>query len=457
MVLAAEAIVMIGDAVLPLPIFQAALFWLHVNYHTFTTLRETINFEALDQALSMNVCSTLSNLPSVTVLTSKTHCLDPRDRIYAILSLLFEGVSAGIVPNYSKAPEEVFKNTVLQEINTNQRVDILALCRFIDPASVLPLPSWVFDFSVPYQLRSTLKAVGATGKSSEESRYDSSDSSLTIQGRQICVIDQVFEAIPFDAKLPEILTKCQAWELVGGYTTSQTRGVPSIDAFIATIFSGSITDALLADAVLDIQILRKLYALACERKDFATLSSDRAENMEMEMRYVGRIGGYLLGRKLFRTHSGMLGLCPAWASKGDIVIIALGCNSPLALRATQGNRYQVGGECFVHGMMNGEALLGPLNPGSRFGWRGVAGNLEAVVVDDNRVPTQLDPRAGPLPTGWSVQYGDSDEPDVEIEDGELKTQWFYCSETEEWTVFDPRLTSENLKKMGVDIQEFVLV
>ncbi|KAH8781806.1 heterokaryon incompatibility protein-domain-containing protein [Hyaloscypha sp. PMI_1271] len=463
MVLAAEAIVMIGDAVLPLPIFQAALFWIDGNYHTFGTLRETLNFEALDQALSMNLCGTLSDLPNVAFLTRKTHCLDPRDRIYAILSLLPEGVSAGIVPNYSKAPEEVFKNTFLQEINIVQQMDMLSLCRFIDPASVLPLPSWVFDFSVPYQLSNVLPLKNATGRSRSESRYEPSDNSLTIQGLQICVIDQVFEAVPFDAKLPEILTKCQAWELLCRYTTSQIGGVPSIDAFIATIFSQSIADALFtADTlftgvVLDTQILRKLYALACERKDFTTLSSDRAENMEAEMRYLGTIEKTVRGRRLFRTHSGMLGLCPAWVSKGDIVIAALGCNLPLALRATEGNRYQVGGGCFVHGMMNGEALLGPLSPGSRFGWRDVAGNLEAVVVDDNRVPTQLDPRAGPLPTGWSVQYGDSDEPDVEIEDGEFKEQWFYCSETEEWTGYDPRLTSENLKKMGVDIQEFVLV
>jgi hypothetical protein len=457
MALAIEAIVMIGDAVLPLPIFRAALFWIHTAYHTFTTFRETLNFEALDQALSMNDCSTLSNLSNVTALTSKTHCLDPRDRIYAILSLLPEDVSAGIVPNYSKAPEEVFKNTVLQEINTDQRIDILALCRFIDPASVLPLPSWVFDFSVPYQLNSCLDAPYASGRSRGESRYGPSGSSLTIQGLQICVIDQVFEAVSFDAKLPEILTKCQTWELASRYTASQIRGVPSIDAFIATIFSASIADALTVGVALDIQILRKLYVLACERKDFTTLSSDRAENMETEMWYVGRFEQNLRGRRLFRTHSGMLGLCPAWTSKGDIVIAALGCASPLALRATEGNRYQVGGECFVHGMMNGEALLGPLSPGGRFGWRDVAGNLEAVVVDGNGVPTQLDPRAGPLPAGWSVHYGDLGEPDVEIEDGELKNQWFYHSETEEKTWSDPRLTSENLRKMGIAIQEFVLV
>jgi hypothetical protein len=387
MVHAAEAIVMIGDAVLPLPIFQPALFWIHTNYHKFATLRETLNFEALDQALSMNLCSTLSGLPNIAINTRKTHCLDPRDRIYAILSLLPKDVSAGIVPNYSKAPEEVFKNTVLQEINTTQRLDILALCRFIDPASVLPLPSWVFDFSVPYQLIGTLNVGDTTGRSRAESRYEPSDSSLTIQGLQICVIDQVFEAIPFDAKLPEILTKCQTWELLCRYTISQTRGVPSIDDFIATIFSKSIADALLVGVVLDMQILRKLYALACERRDFTTLSSDRAENMEMEMRYLGRIEKDLRGRRLFRTHSGMLGLCPAWVSKGDIIIIALGCGSPLALRATEENRYQVGGESFVHGMMNGEALLGPLSAGSRFGWRDVAGKLRSVVVDGNGVPT----------------------------------------------------------------------
>jgi hypothetical protein len=276
------------------------------------------------------------------------------------------------------------------------------------------------------------------------------------------VIDQVFEAVSFDAKIPEILTKCQTWELASRYTASQIRGVPSIDAFIAAIFSGSITNALHSGVALDIQILRTIYVLACERKDFTTLSSDRAEypkiNMETGMRYVaGSFEPTVRGRRLFRTHSGMLGLGPAWVSKGDIVIAALGCASPLVLRATEENRYQVGGECFVYGMMNGEALLGALSAGSQFGWRNVAGSLEAVVVDGNGVPTQLDPRAGSLPTGWSVHYGDLNEPGVEIEDGELKNQWFYHWETRKKAWFDPRLTSENLKKMGVDIQEFVLV
>jgi hypothetical protein len=87
----------------------------------------------------------------------------------------------------------------------------------------------------------------------------------------------------------------------------------------------------------------------------------------------------------------------------------------------------------------------------------VGEQLLPVLVDGNEVPTQLDPRAGPLPPGWSVWYGEYDEPDTEVEDGRLKARWFYHEATKAWTQWDPRLTSENLKNMGVDTQEFVLV
>ena len=87
----------------------------------------------------------------------------------------------------------------------------------------------------------------------------------------------------------------------------------------------------------------------------------------------------------------------------------------------------------------------------------MAEQLLPVIVDSNGVLTQLDPRAGPLPPGWSVWYGEDHGPNTEIDDGKLKAQWFHHWETKEWTQWDPRLTSKNLKNMGIDIQEFVLV
>lgn len=68
------------------------------------------------------------------------------------------------------------------------------------------------------------------------------------------------------------------------------------------------------------------------------------------------------------------------------------------------------------------------------------------------------PRAGTLPPGWSVHYvSEGKELGPETIDGKLQRQLFYNSETKEWGRSDPRVTSENLKKMEFDIQEFVLV
>lgn len=71
------------------------------------------------------------------------------------------------------------------------------------------------------------------------------------------------------------------------------------------------------------------------------------------------------GMKLMVTHTGLLGMAPRNARKGDIVCVLLGCNIPLLLREAPGRKtYQLVGECFVDGYMNGE-ILKEVDDGSR--------------------------------------------------------------------------------------------
>jgi len=51
--------------------------------------------------------------------------------------------------------------------------------------------------------------------------------------------------------------------------------------------------------------------------------------------------------------------------------------------------YHVGGGCFVNGIMNGEALLGALNPGSRPAWKDLDGDIGPVTIDENGCPHNL--------------------------------------------------------------------
>lgn len=61
-------------------------------------------------------------------------------------------------------------------------------------------------------------------------------------------------------------------------------------------------------------------------------------------------------RLFFFTRDGHMGLCPRAARVGDLIVILYGGSVPYVLRRHSDNCYTFVGECYVHGMMFGEAL-----------------------------------------------------------------------------------------------------
>ena len=63
------------------------------------------------------------------------------------------------------------------------------------------------------------------------------------------------------------------------------------------------------------------------------------------------------GRSYFSTEGKRVGLGPRDVSPGDLVCVFEGSPTPYVLRATaSGTSYTFIGECYVHGLMNSEAL-----------------------------------------------------------------------------------------------------
>jgi hypothetical protein len=81
--------------------------------------------------------------------TSASKCTDPRDHIYALLSLSTHNVSDdwGILPDYTLTPEEVFKRFALWCIFQERTLLYLAATPDLELESELELPSWVPDLS----------------------------------------------------------------------------------------------------------------------------------------------------------------------------------------------------------------------------------------------------------------------------------------------------------------------
>jgi hypothetical protein len=67
-------------------------------------------------------------------------------------------------------------------------------------------------------------------------------------------------------------------------------------------------------------------------------------------------------RRLGITARGRLGLFPAHGAVGDRVVVVGCCHVPVLVRGVDGDgdggRFRLMGECYVYGIMNGEAVEG---------------------------------------------------------------------------------------------------
>lgn len=72
-------------------------------------------------------------------------------------------------------------------------------------------------------------------------------------------------------------------------------------------------------------------------------------------KYCGRSKTSLRKRSFFATPKGYIGLGPSGIEHGDLICILYGCRKPVVLRPL-GKHFAVVGECYVHGLMFGEAM-----------------------------------------------------------------------------------------------------
>lgn len=171
-------------------------------------------------------------------------------------------------------------------------------------------------------------------------------------------------------------------------------------------------------------------------------------------------GGLLNNRAFLITREGHIGFAPQAARPGDEVCIILGCQSPLLLRPIHNGNYEVVGECYLQGVMHGEAILGPLPapwtsakvifvPGQGFQSGFLNGKTRETKIED--------PRLGPLPPGWRILEDDwmkSLPKYVNDETGEGygTGEHYHINE-----FYDPRMTAQALTARGVTLRKIDLV
>ncbi|KAL9943215.1 hypothetical protein D7B24_002947 [Verticillium nonalfalfae] len=306
-------------------------------------------------------------LPDLLDQGRKFSCSDPRDRVYAVMNLASDVDNMGLIPNYDLTTSQVYQDTVLRYIQQSKNTNILASCEII--AARKTMPTWVPDWSrkriantMPMHLASSMSEAhaGPTG-----------NGVLKASGAYCATVAEVTELfgdfVPVLQVIATVRQIAPADVLSGPY---MDRAGGLLEAYCATLAWG-LFDSLYnppMESYPDHDVSIESLKLVLEQQEDSKRTSSSYDYSTLV--YVTQLIATCKGRSFFTTQEGYIGLGPKYTKPGDKVYVVLGCDVPLILRDRHsgGDRanlpgepeFEVVGDSYVHGLMSGEALLGPL-------------------------------------------------------------------------------------------------
>jgi hypothetical protein len=281
-------------------------------------------------------------------------CSDPKDRIYGVLGMFSENDQAlKIIPDYQKSIIQVYQDFFLSYLNAFQYRNFLFLswCEMRDYRS--KIPSWVPDLS---QKRDSgpFYFPFASGSSAAKAEY-TGEGSLKVLGVKVATIKDAHQIQMHGRYDSDIFAAIRQF-FPPGVTGN---GGELFEKYCRTICGDHFQDRydppeqVVPSLYKSKEILRMILG---PQEDFHLgLSQDLAAT-----RVCDYVAHAMEHRSFIVTEANHIGLAPLLAKAEDEVVVIPGCLSPMVLRPTEDGRYQVVGEGFIFGLMDGEALLGPL-------------------------------------------------------------------------------------------------
>ncbi|KAI4257074.1 MAG: hypothetical protein LQ352_001788 [Teloschistes flavicans] len=461
--MAQTAIVICGTATVPWSILGNAVLFLSCRPKPFGAAALAYRINATYNIFR----STLLWLPNMLERTNSATCTDPRDRIYSLMNLVDEAdCIVGLKPDYSAEPHKVFQEVVLRHQTRNGNLKMLSCCEMY--GTDVKKPTWVPDWSkrrmcqplyFPRSCWMSKMECSLREKPKEDDTKErtSPDSNvLRVTGMHVTTVKTAKKLWSRPESDQDIITSAYMLrDLMVSLGLHQTyiAGGNMIEAFCRTIRTGIFADFHIPPLPMAPPAFSTL------KDSFVKFIYEHTD--PVEPRFAKNIVTKVLDNRAFlTTREGYIGLAPEAARPGDEVWIVLGCQSPLLLRATREGEYEVVGECYLQGIMFGEALLGPL-PES---WMPASVKFDPAhayvcgFVNGETGKTRIeDPRLGPLPPGWRIlDHADtvSRHRYVNDETGE----GFGTKEHYHLNEFsDPRMTAQALAERGVTLRTIELV
>lgn len=341
---------------------------------------------------------------------------EPRDIIYAALSLAkdtFEGDHDGIpalVPDYDKSVTDVFRDFVEFSIHQSGSLDMICRCwapvvklaenpntrdksrgrqrQQSQGQSFMKFPSWIRSVEHAAYGRPKEHLVGRMNGDSFVGtpnrklynaaprtipiyrfgqKNDKTANSLFVKGFVLDVVEKVGNTI-----IQQCIINREDLAL-GGLELNYLDDSPDVAEVPDQLWR-----TMVADQGPNGEAPHPTYPRSCqkclgvaERGDINVGKLIEAGEDEMMIRFLKRVRDVVYNRKFIRSASTvyhnrgkyrsrkLFGLAPREVRSGDLICILLGCSVPVILRQqANGKQFEIIGEAYIYGMMNGDALGG---------------------------------------------------------------------------------------------------
>ncbi|KAH8892325.1 hypothetical protein GQ53DRAFT_864260 [Thozetella sp. PMI_491] len=316
------------------------------------------------------------------------------DKIYAILGLV--STEDEIPVDYSKPSEQVFTEFAAQQLRAGS-LDILTHCVFSpQPGTLVGLPSWVPDWTrpgavEPFRIRGLLVSTAGSTKPQVTS-IDETSGTIKLKGRLLDTVDSIDEVRQIAWEDADYIVKEQGFcippersiwqdELNRLRLKESTENIMTNIAFPGHRCSREQYEAawrtFMCNRTRENEVPDAGYGHAwghlmmyCPESSNEGLSKScvstetEKKDAEMEQRlvdkmlytFIGAHGKWCYHRRFYRSMAGRYGWAVDGTKHGDVVALFYGCSYPFILRPQGSNRYRIIGDCYIHGLMDGEGL-----------------------------------------------------------------------------------------------------
>jgi hypothetical protein len=317
-------------------------------------------------------------------LTRKYKSTDPRDKVFALLGIVTNPDSMDIKADYRLSAVEVYLSVAIYNLVKLNNLELLGNGGSSSMRQNTNLPSWVPDWSYDNEDRLAFapvarrRGMSVSGDTKPTLSISADKRVLTVRGAFIDTISQLDTTTLIgdeDSELDHATTV--------GAARIALREKTSFDCYLAFAEAAnkfpeghdreeSLWRTLCCDMTTQIparrapaeyatgwNVLRKHHQAtkADGSLDWTGIDiSDIRQNVNNYVALSNSIGVNSTGKTLCVTAGGYLGYVSSESQIGDRICILFGSAVPFILRKSKDDFFMLVGECYIHGIMDGEII-----------------------------------------------------------------------------------------------------